>query len=84
MCSLDRPPPQSSPNGLCSPSRSVQRTLNAEREAGRGVSGSGNTCAHLLTYDFPCGVFTAETGSTHGGNISMTVLDHVPWPRGAL
>ena len=76
--------PQSSPDCLCSPAYFAQWTLNGDGEAGRGVSGSGSTCAHLLTCDFPCGVFTVEIGNTHRGNTSMPVLDRVPWPRGAL
>ena len=57
---------------------------STEGEAARGVSASGNSCAHLLTCDFTRGIFTVERGSTHGGSVSIAALDLVPWTRGAL
>ena len=77
--SLGRHPPQPHPTALVF-LQTLHFEQGAEGEGGAGFSGSGNSCALLLTGDFTYEVFTVERGSTHGGSVSIAALDLVPWP----
>ena len=73
------PKPQPRPTALVF-LQTLRYEQGAEGEGGAGFSGSGNSCALLLTGDFTYEVFTVERGSTHGGSVSIAALDLVPWP----